>query len=121
MTDRELLEMAARAAGITLDWFEPTSKHGDAVAQIGDEYWDPLTDDGDALRLAVATGLSVHTARPGSKDSTVAVEWVSPVAGGDGVWVDEPIGSDRNHDTRRAIVRAAAEIQIQKERNEQRS
>jgi len=43
MTDRELLELAAKAAG--LEVVTPTMlAHGQ---------WDPLTDDGDALRLAV--------------------------------------------------------------------
>lgn len=122
MTDRELLEMAAKAAGLTKysEWadqirdhdsphYMQCALHSKGVGGQADS-WNPPIDDGDAQRLAVATGVSVHTARPGSKDTTVAVEWVSPVKGGDGVWVDEPIGADRNHDTRRAIVRAAAEI-----------
>ncbi len=48
-TDRELLEMAARAAEIELP--NPTLRvtHMRGVAP---KVWNPLTDDGDALRLA---------------------------------------------------------------------
>lgn len=49
--DRELLEMAARAAGYRV---KRESEQG-LIVWIGDEpaCWNPLTDDGDALRLAV--------------------------------------------------------------------
>lgn len=54
--DRELLEMAAKAAGITILRWGKT-----AGAFIGDgSAWSPLTDDGDALRLAATTGLTVR-------------------------------------------------------------
>ena len=43
-TDRELLEMAAKAVGLPWErWVEE-----------GNDSWNPLTDDGDALWLAVA-------------------------------------------------------------------
>lgn len=53
MNDRELLELAAKAAGISpatfdrrdVGWYQPDK------GTTGP--WDPLTDDGDALRLAV--------------------------------------------------------------------
>ena len=49
MTDRELLEAAAKAAGIV-----PLFWHDQLGAGIPDaEWWNPLTDDGDALRLAI--------------------------------------------------------------------
>jgi hypothetical protein len=50
MTDRELLELAAKAAGYKLSWpFDNVCvMHGDPSIP-----WSPLTDDGDALRLAV--------------------------------------------------------------------
>jgi hypothetical protein len=62
MTDRELLELAARAAGLE---FDPTvqNKFGllvvteDAACQSNQKLWNPLTDDGDALRLAVKLNL----------------------------------------------------------------
>lgn len=52
MNDRELLEAAAKAAGIEiLGWSRETPSVGFETA------WNPLTDDGDALRLAVKLGL----------------------------------------------------------------
>jgi hypothetical protein len=58
MTDRELLEKAAKAAGLDVRLFTNGLlcfwlHHGpqDAVT------WNPLTDDGDALRLAVKLNL----------------------------------------------------------------
>lgn len=53
MKDLELLELAAKAAGIDLQWMgEPVElKDGFLTA------WNPLKDDGDALRLAVSLEL----------------------------------------------------------------
>ena len=69
MTDRELLELAAKAAGIEYD-VEASKPHPVSKAFWGlwlvihgepSEYqrrnWNPITDDGDALRLAVKLGL----------------------------------------------------------------
>lgn len=48
MTDRELLELAAKAAGYDY------AKHGGYIVVDGiPGNWNPLVDDGDALRLAV--------------------------------------------------------------------
>lgn len=56
MTDRELLELAAKAAGI--DGSCARSAALRCVDKSGAiSYWSPLTDDGDALRLAVKIGL----------------------------------------------------------------
>jgi hypothetical protein len=93
MTDRELLELAAKAAGIgPLSWIEP-----DGTKIVTNVRWNPLTDDGDALRLAVK--LEIDLAFEGSPD----IVWA------DDNW-SEPAGVDRQAATRRAIVRAAAEI-----------
>lgn len=55
MTDRELLESAARAAGYVL------LTNGQAYSQdAGNFDWNPLTDDGDALRLAVHMFRDIH-------------------------------------------------------------
>jgi hypothetical protein len=66
----------------------------------GDSVWNPLADDGDALRLAVKLKMDafVHTSG--------FTEAVCPM----GSVVREPHGSDPQAATRRAIVRAAAEI-----------
>jgi len=86
MTDRELLEAAAKAAGIRID---KSSTNGGGAGNTGFDLcgnavldwhngvtWNPLTDDGDALRLAVKLCIC--------------------------------IGADSQAATRRAIVRAAA-------------
>lgn len=70
MNDRELLELAARAAGIKARWFRVNQwrQVGGHKMQTGQQDvfgthhskpWNPLTDDGDALRLAVKRGLVV--------------------------------------------------------------
>ena len=53
-TDRELLEMAAKAVGLPWErWVEE-----------GNDSWNPLTDDGDALWLAVAINQDRKSTRP---------------------------------------------------------
>ena len=56
MNDRELLELAAKAAGVEIIFYDTHSKK-DVCAKKDDfgpdRYWNPLIDDGDALRLAV--------------------------------------------------------------------
>ena len=55
LTDKELLEMAAKAEGRALKYM---TQH--MAGREPEEFiacWNPLTDDGDALRLAVSTGL----------------------------------------------------------------
>lgn len=96
MDDRELLELAAKAAGIK----HPGGEHcinGPAVWDCEAlRWWRPLTDDGDALRLAVKLKLIVE----------VGSCWLSkygPVFGED--VLPDPLSA-----TRRAIVRAAAAI-----------
>jgi len=107
MTDRELLEKAAKAAGIEVI----TTWENEVVYKAIPHYpWNPLTDDGDALRLAVCLGLCVIR-------ETVNVPVVSVVddlrafnqlTAFRRAW--EPIGGDPQAATRRAIVRAAADI-----------
>ena len=55
MTDRELLELAAKAIGMDIEFFG--DENGFDCVTDEQEYWNPLTDDGDALRLAVKLGL----------------------------------------------------------------
>jgi len=108
MTDRELLELAARAAGLE---FDPTvqNKFGllvvteDAACQSDQKLWNPLTDDGDALRLAVKLSLWI-----GQHDDGVTVSDLYARINHEGV--EENFNNDPYAATRRAIVRAAAEI-----------
>lgn len=66
MTDRKLLELAAKAAGVEfytpggLDgpWFEILSDRGFYLR--GCVPWNPLTDDGDALRLAAKLKIDIE-------------------------------------------------------------
>ena len=113
MTDRELLEMAAKAAGLRVKTWDGHT--GVMCAIDNDRYgrmWMPLTDDGDALRLAVKLGLcitqypiyaepkhSVLVKRPQLRDDDR--ERIEEIA----VYNGDPYAA-----TRRAIVRAAAAI-----------
>ena len=105
MTDRELLELAAKAAGIQDgNWLCDGSYW--VGAYDGGCEWNPLTDDGDALRLAVKLGFYVTVfARLDPPDV-----WVGYKIGADGRNAIEELGYDPYAATRRAIVRAAAEI-----------
>ena len=93
MNDRELLELAAKAAGIEVEWSDITG----CFWSDGDS-WVPLTDDGDALRLAVKLGLCVRI------DNRVGFSWVKGFEG------STSHDNDPYAATRRAIVRAAAII-----------
>lgn len=97
MNNRELLEYAAKAAGIDERRLPPAWPNRFDVDQ-----WNPLIDDTDALRLAVKLGLSVnvwHEAKNVYVDFASAEEYVLEI------FDDDPYTA-----TRRAIVRAAAEI-----------
>jgi hypothetical protein len=103
MTDRELLEFAAKAA--RLDYSSQDGRVSDW--RPGRENvlvpWDPLTDDGDALRLAVKLGINPER---GGFD----VEVCKQHSGARNFCYVEPHNTDPYAATRRAIVRAAAEI-----------
>jgi hypothetical protein len=95
MTDKELLELAYKAFmnGAILTHDKDMSKR-----------WNPLTNDGDALRLAVKLNFDVVF----DFDRVMAVY-------GNGYSKEEyfyelPEPTDRYAATRRAIVRAASEI-----------
>lgn len=101
MTDRELLEDAAKAAGLTIEYWAqddyPVVRDG--AANVG---WSPLKFDSDALRLAVNLNL-----QPRQGVNLVSV--LRPDAG----WNDENYrdhGGDKFSATRRAIVCAAASM-----------
>lgn len=112
-TDKELLEMAARAAGIRLEWVARTPVPGsDADPYVAGQPWDPLVDDGDALRLAVQmslrvecyTGVKIHPKYGESNITDVYSAKYESIA------LSESHNGDPCSATRRAIVRAAAEI-----------
>lgn len=109
MGDRELLELAAKAAGIESPagirsdntwWWYNGCMDGEG------RKWNPLTDDGDALRLAERCSLTVCMNGTGTvsacdeyrKDDVFATQSI------------HECGGSRITATRRAIVRAAANI-----------
>ena len=108
MKDKEILELAAKAAGYPVEWVERRVARIGAFKQIqharrdgftmSGKEWNPLTDDGDALRLAVTLGLHVYGCKIGCNVD-------------DYIFIDkEDCGGDPYAATRRAITRAAAEI-----------
>lgn len=106
MTDRELLEMAAKAAGEDVEWHENGSyfyrKSCNWPAEKG--FFNPLHDDGEALRLAMKLGICIQfipecdTACAYQERQTTGEPFNSHVSG---------LG---DIETRRIITQAAAEI-----------
>lgn len=107
-TDRELLELAAKAAGVKLHGWT-SAWRGDYFGcfDIGGATWNPLTDDGDALRLAVKLAIQIEHSSPAHKN--VDRVQASPRGFGHLSWVQMYEG-DSAAATRYAIVRAAAEL-----------
>ena len=120
MTDREMLELAARAAGLK-EFTEINGRFAVRTRFTGMQDWspwNPLTDDGDALRLAVQCGIEISIVddEPGTdgRFSRACAGYATE---------DDPrvryVFEDHKGDlfaaTRRAIVRAAAEIGRQME------
>jgi hypothetical protein len=105
MTDRELLEAAAKAAGIEVRIYH------DMVVERGTDCvcvdhrgfkWNPLTDSGDAFELAVKLRLTVNCSYD---DVALCGQEFTQRQ----VFIERN-GEDPLAATRRAIVRAAAEI-----------
>lgn len=98
MTDKELLERAAKALGVELSdrgelglWFED--------GELGQyDEWNPLACDRQALILAASLELEVSFGRCGA---------IIYMKGGINI---EEISDDYMPATRRAIVRAAAQL-----------
>ncbi|TDX30783.1 hypothetical protein DFO67_10438 [Modicisalibacter xianhensis] len=116
MTDRELLEKAAKAAGMQhMRWSGPLGmvrmldpSRPESTGSIGD-YWNPLEDDGDALRLLTALRLEIKflegfkqvVCRRDEDRENFAIHGIAGYGQGAG-----PEPTDEN--IRRAIVLAAA-------------
>lgn len=96
MTDRELLEAAAKAIGLKL-------RYNYLGGRDANQPWDPLEDDGDALRLAVKLNIVV-VRYPADRIVSANSEEIA--------YDDSKFGGDCDPyaATRRAIVRAAAAI-----------
>ena len=116
MTDRELLELAAKAAGIDGVWHEKWRclVYMGAPPFVGGvihHTWSPLTDDGDALRLAVQLQISVEFGEDGNNGPTYMAGYFTDNGNRLRYAIEhETPAQDASAATRRAIVRAAAEI-----------
>ena len=102
-TDRKLLELAAKAAGVLASPDGEYGWRGLKLANGPNHYWNPLADDGDAMRLATNLDMSVEISD--HEESTYAYAGSVPR-----VYAMENWCGDKQKATRRAIVRAAAEI-----------
>lgn len=111
MNDSEMLELAAKAAGVS---WEGVLRDGGVFVHEGRQ-WDPLTDDGDALRLAVKLGISIepypiynevkHSVITKQRRRSDQLREANPTES------IELYGDDPDAATRRAIVHAAAKIE----------
>lgn len=108
MSDREMLELAAKAAGLNLqDWrFVDNLCYTGLVLYFNEETtinrWNPLEDDGDCARMECALELGINIS-----DFNVTV------TGKGGVYVDEYYKhhyGDKDKARRYASTRLAAEI-----------
>lgn len=112
MKDREMLELAAKAGGISgyrysenfycmAHWNESDGGWFDCGL------WDPLRNDGDALRLAVRLRMTVDI-----YSAMVEVSWHDDIASETFVVTehDNNADNDLSAATRRAITCAAAHI-----------
>lgn len=109
MTDKELLELAVKAAG---EYHGVWSNKANAfIKPYGEDFieWNPLTDDGDALRLAVKLRIEI-----GFDPKAVQTTSITHAHEVDGQticpWAWAELTPDPYAATRRAIVRAAALI-----------
>lgn len=108
METLELLEMAAKAAGIKHVDYEGVGYDGSSGLCIVGEHgqhlhgWNPLSDDADALRLAVKLGIGIEFYP--DHDSVRAI-----ILDNSGQATECSAEMDV-HGTRYAIVRVAAEI-----------
>lgn len=114
ISDITLLESAAKAAGF-LNWTKYNTclfiETGHSRGSTG-YHWNPLTDDGDALRLAITVGINIqHGVKIGRKINSEepTIETFDSESRFDG-WIEEVKAGDALAATRLAIVRAAAEI-----------
>lgn len=108
MTDREMMELAAVAAGYDVVWNEQWQAFEHRVPKLDKNgharhAWVPNDDDGDALRLAIDARVNIEFAD--DEDDAPIV-----IAGDRYNQVQECLAPDFKVKTRRAIVRAAAEI-----------
>ncbi|MDD2341581.1 MAG: hypothetical protein PHV54_01655 [Tolumonas sp.] len=101
MTNKELLELAAKSVGVKLEYRQDCGAHYYNNPETGRERWNPLEDDGQALRVAVKLRLQVS---PNDYDTMVNARLPLHIT------AVETHNNDQYAATRRAIVRVAADI-----------
>lgn len=107
MNDREMLELAAKAAGVRLFVYGAPGYEG-YQDQDAQKPWNPLTDYGDALRLAVKLGMCVTIFKHSEPPATM-VGYLRKT--GDGANIEYAhADSDELTATRLAIVFAASDM-----------
>lgn len=109
MTNRELLELAAKAAGYKIHvWGEKGRENFARMDQLHAPRWNSLNDDGDAFRLAVKLNLNkLYSAEDAGAGVEIYAEWHDALTNNE---IKEVYERDPYAATRRAITRAAAEI-----------
>jgi len=106
MTDIEMLELVASSIGLHMKAHRVAEDDSFLGLIVGKKYtqekiyWNPLTDDGDAFRLAVRLGMVVGAAS-GAKQACAGVA---------GIYSSTCLHHDPYTATRRAIVEAAVGI-----------
>lgn len=113
MDDRQILEMAAKAAGFDFEWRNNPDECGlPCMAHVHNgvfqEWWRPLDDDGDALRLAVKMRFEIQC-YPGM----AGVIYDDGTPDGGYIQQNPEKGQSDGMAVRRAIVRAAAEMAME--------
>lgn len=109
---RELLELAAKAAGMS----PPYDEHGIFTSWIGDpvrgHWWNPLSDDGDSFRLSCALRIEVCHSNELDRSSWVSAERWGYSGVQTPIVITEKVGeeSQRSEIARYVVIRAAAEI-----------
>ena len=96
-TDRELLEAAAKAAGLDVDLERQDPELGIAFRGTA-TWWNPRTDDGDSFRLAVQLNIQVSQREKYKRSRAELGNCTSS-------W---PWGNDKMAATRMAILDTAA-------------
>jgi hypothetical protein len=110
MTDKELLELAAKAIEQDTNYWREGHlgkfDNGQGFVNKNGRIWNPLTDDGDALRLTAKLNMGIRFEVQSDGPIVVcSLEWSNTLCA-----VIEDFNKDPYTATRRAIVKAAAEI-----------
>lgn len=103
--DIDLIRAAGKAAGLTLQLALGFTERDRGLFTADGKEWNPLADDGDALRLMASLRIDT-TFKAFGEDEVMTSDSEDRFDG----WFSEAYAHDTAAATRRAIVRAAAEI-----------